>query len=195
MKPWIIVAILGAAAIVYALMLPKRKADKSSSDKDKIVQEVEATLEQYFADIERENEELVGLIAQMKQEASSKQLAQQEQLVEMRQRIIQLEQQQAQYEARMAALEEGSKHAASQPPQSVPETLGTQGSRAGDESDHNESEASAEEGLEPSIRERYPELFELHAQGKSIEGIAKRVGMQKGEVQLILQLAKQEGSL
>ncbi len=193
MKPWMIVVILGAAAIVYALMLPKRQVDKSSSDKDKMVQEVEATLEQYMADIERENEELVELISQMKQESASKQLALQEQLSEMRQRLIQLEQQTFHHEARLAAAEQGNHQAASVLLTQAQETAAAQMSLF--QQEQPKAVIMEEEAKEPSIRERYPELFELYAQGKSVDGIAKVVGMQSGEVQLILQLAKQEGSL
>jgi DNA-binding NarL/FixJ family response regulator len=42
------------------------------------------------------------------------------------------------------------------------------------------------------IQVRYSELFQLYGQGKSIEVISKKLGMNKGEVQLIIQLAKQE---
>ncbi|MGN7356039.1 DUF6115 domain-containing protein [Paenibacillus sp. SAF-054] len=193
MKPWMIVVLLGAAAIVYALMLPKRQVDKSSSDKDKMVQEVEATLEQYMSDIERENEELVDLISQMKQESASKQLVLQEQLSEMRQRLIQLEQQTFHQEARLAAAEQGNHQAASVLLTQAQEAAAAQMSLF--QQDQAKAVIIEEEAKEPSIRERYPELFELYAQGKSVDGIAKVVGMQSGEVQLILQLAKQEGSL
>jgi hypothetical protein len=47
---------------------------------------------------------------------------------------------------------------------------------------------------EDSLHYRYPELFELYNQGKSIDMIAKAVGIQRGEVQLILQLANKEES-
>jgi hypothetical protein len=42
-----------------------------------------------------------------------------------------------------------------------------------------------------TITERYAELFDLYRQGKSIEFIAKKIGMNKGEVILIIDLAKQ----
>ena len=42
------------------------------------------------------------------------------------------------------------------------------------------------------MKERYTELFLLHEQGKAIEYIAKKLNLNKGEVQLIIQLAKQE---
>lgn len=194
MKPWMIVVILGAAAIVYALMLPKRQVDKSSSDKEKLVQEVEATLEQYMADIERENEELVELISRMKQETESKQLAHQEQLAELRQRLVQLEQQTLQHEARITAAEQGTHQAAAVMLAQAQEVAAAQISRYQQKQQPSLAEHEPEP-QEPSIRDRYPELFDLYAQGKSVDGIAKVTGMQSGEVQLILQLAKQEGSL
>ena len=43
-----------------------------------------------------------------------------------------------------------------------------------------------------TIRGRYPELFNMHDKGRSVEQIAKALGMNKGEVQLILQLVRRE---
>ncbi|MDG0793571.1 hypothetical protein OMP38_24095 [Cohnella ginsengisoli] len=43
-----------------------------------------------------------------------------------------------------------------------------------------------------AIRERYAELLELYERGRSVEQVAKAMNMNKGEVQLILQLAKRE---
>lgn len=45
-----------------------------------------------------------------------------------------------------------------------------------------------------SIKDRYAELFTLHAEGKSMDAISKQTGIQRGEVQLILQLAEREES-
>lgn len=45
-----------------------------------------------------------------------------------------------------------------------------------------------------SIKDRYAELFNLHAEGKSMDAISKQTGIQRGEVQLILQLAEREDS-
>ncbi|CAI6027449.1 hypothetical protein [Cohnella sp. JJ-181] len=46
----------------------------------------------------------------------------------------------------------------------------------------------------PAIRERYAELLALYERGRSVEQVAKAMNMNKGEVQLILQLAKREVS-
>lgn len=46
-----------------------------------------------------------------------------------------------------------------------------------------------------SISERYRSVLDLHRSGKSVEYIAKKTGMNKGEVQLVLTLAKREEAL
>lgn len=43
------------------------------------------------------------------------------------------------------------------------------------------------------LQERYQELFNLYAKGKSVPYIAKKTGMNHGEIELILQLSKQGG--
>lgn len=43
-----------------------------------------------------------------------------------------------------------------------------------------------------SIKDRYSEVFHLYDEGKSVDAIAKQTGIQRGEVQLILQLAERE---
>lgn len=60
-------------------------------------------------------------------------------------------------------------------------------------------EASAENGdgtagRPAAIRDRYAQLLELHERGRSVEQVAKAMNMNKGEVQLILQLAKREAN-
>lgn len=57
-------------------------------------------------------------------------------------------------------------------------------------------DAAADIGKTPerpaAISERYAELLELYERGRSVEQVAKAMNMNKGEVQLILQLAKRE---
>ncbi|GJM83591.1 hypothetical protein HMSSN139_60870 [Paenibacillus sp. HMSSN-139] len=83
-EPWFYIVLLGAAALVYALLLPGRQA--ASAPKADMTAELEATLEQYMAEIENENQELIDMVAQMKQDFVAKQLAQQEQIAELRRR-------------------------------------------------------------------------------------------------------------
>lgn len=172
---WIYIVLLGAAALLYAVMLPKQGA--STAGREQLVQEMETTLEQYMGEIQVENGQLLELVAQMKQEQSAKQTAQQEQLSEMRQRLLAAEQQIASSEQRLQAAEKAIAATTAELTAAAMTAV-----------------AAPEKEPEPvaSIKNRYTELFEMHKSGKSIDMIAKAVGMQRGEVQLIIQLAKQE---
>ncbi|ANA83144.1 hypothetical protein C7121_17370 [Paenibacillus glucanolyticus] len=175
MGPWIYIVLLGVAAVLYAFMLPKRREESVSSER--VVKEVENTLEGYMAEIQNENEQLVELVSQMKQELRAKQQEQQEQVSDLRQRMLVMEQKMIESETRLRTTEDKLVHATS-----------LSADRAA---------ASSEAEVSPpvdSIKSRYAELFDLHGQGKSIDMIAKATGLQRGEVQLIIQLAKQEES-
>ncbi|OZB99055.1 hypothetical protein CJP46_01225 [Paenibacillus sp. XY044] len=176
------------------MILPKRKEEQSQLGS--VVKQVEATLEQYMAEIENENVELVELVSQMKQDMAAKQLSQQEQLTEMRQRLVSLEQQAAQHDTRLLQVE-------SLPAGQVTGSLGALAAAesassldlagaAGVDPDGGGDDEPAQPELQPSIKDRYPELFDLYSKGKSIDVIGKMTGMHRGEIQLILQLAKQE---
>ncbi|WP_068786024.1 hypothetical protein [Paenibacillus phocaensis] len=204
-EPWFYIVLLGAAALVYALLLPGRQ---SAAPKADMTKELEATLEQYMAEIENENQELIDMVAQMKQDFVSKQLAQQEQIAELRRRLGDAEATAKQGEARLALLEnamlEKSASAAAleqgTTPQTTPPQVEAAVAAAAAESESlpaavDSTPIPAEpEPAKEQVRDRYPELFELYGKGKSIDMIAKTMGLQRGEVQLILQLAKKEES-
>lgn len=196
--PWVFIVLLGIAALVYALLLPKRQVAEIS--KGEAAREMEATLEQYMADIEKENEELIGMIAQMKQDFAGKQLAQQELMVELRQRLGEVEVLARQSDTRLLAVEAGmQQHEFAVAEQAQPlvavaaePTLPLVPAEVQPEPVLPVAEEP--EPQEEHVRDRYPELFDLYAQGKSMDMIAKTVGLQRGEVQLILQLARKEES-
>ncbi|MUG66732.1 hypothetical protein GNP94_12040 [Paenibacillus campinasensis] len=184
MYPWIYIVLLGVAALLYAWLLPKRQ-DGSGAEQG-IVKEVESTLETYMLEIQNENEQLVELVGQMKEDHKVKLLSQQEQIKELRASMIDMERRLSESEARLQTAEAAVSAAAAN-------------YRA------LEEERGAVEGPEvleeetspppvPSIKQRYAELFDLYDQGKSIDSIAKSLGLQRGEVQVIIQLAKQEES-
>ncbi|KKO53285.1 hypothetical protein [Paenibacillus sp. DMB20] len=177
MNPWIYIVLLGIAALLYALLLPKRREESAASDQ--LVKEMESTLEQYMGEIQLENEQLLQLVGQMKQEQAAKQTAQQEQLNEIRQRLLSTEQQLAAVEQRLNEAEKSISTAVAEI------SAGSSSAAAGEEPKPQPI---------PSIKDRYYELFQMFEAGKSIDMIAKAAGMQRGEVQLIFQLAKQEES-
>lgn len=183
---WLYVVLLGAAAVVYAFLIPKGTASKASSGSDRVVREVEQTLEQYMAEMEKENDDLVNLLVQIRQETGAKQLSLQEQLGEMRNRLAEMERTAGKHEVRLEQLSSAETPFAN-----------TRVVQEAAEQSRNELVESAvvqepEEEPEDSVRNRYPQLFELHDQGKSADAIAKATGLQRGEIQLILRLAKRE---
>jgi len=213
--PWVYIVLLGLAAFVYALLLPERKS--AAQAKASVNHELEATLEQYMSDIEQENSELIDLVAQMKQDFASKQLAQQEQITELRQRVIEVElttrEQTSVVVGQIATTTPVLEVAGVDPVQETPATVILEGAHsqmgsldiqtvaalaAAQEVAFEATEPIAEPEPEPqapeSVRDRYPQLFELYSKGKSIDSIVKTLGIPRGEVQLILQLAKREES-
>lgn len=201
--PWIYIVLLGAAALVYALFLPERKAAVQTKS-DTAREDLEATLEHYMAEVEKENEELIDLVTQLKQDFTSKQLAQQEQIVELRQRLgvveLAAKQSQTDLETLGASLHEKTSTNVSAMTVSEPVTdLSETSSENQQDGKVLTKESDVPVSVEPEpatelVRDRYPELFDLYTKGKSIDMIAKTIGIQRGEVQLILQLAKREES-
>nr|WP_202894733.1 hypothetical protein [Paenibacillus sp. 23TSA30-6] len=194
---------LGAAAVVYAWVLPKRQAGRGTEEV--VVQKVEATLEQYMADIENDNDELIELVSGIKQEHAVKQASLQEQVAELRNRIVELERQAALASVSTQSVS-GSEVLHTGTPHQVVAAYGQfRNTQSAIPMQAEQSDASivavevqaplqeAEpEAQQESIRERYQELFSLYEQGKSVDYIAKQSGIQRGEVQLILQLAERE---
>ncbi|WP_433943307.1 DUF6115 domain-containing protein [Paenibacillus sp. SN-8-1] len=178
-SPWFYIVLLGAAVIGYAFFLPSRKPGREQVSSG--AADVEATLEHYMTEIERENTEIIELMAELKQDTAVKQLSLQEQVAELRTRLLEVEKLTSLQEARVGTLVSNSAQLESDKLAAAAQVV----------------EQPAEE--EPvarrnTVRDRYPELFKLYDQGKSIDGIAKVLNLQRGEVQLILQLASKEES-
>jgi hypothetical protein len=178
LQPWVYIVVLGVVAIGYALLLPARARDKNAEKHS--LKETEAALELYVADIERENEEMVKLVTGLKHQSQANQEALQEQISELRAQLAEQQQKSLQLEAAIINNKSETKEtaAADKPAEEILII-----------------EKEAQQKPVSSIKLRYPKLFELNEQGKSIDAIAKIAGLQRGEVQLILQLAKQEESV
>jgi TolA-binding protein len=189
LDPWLYIALLGAAALMYGWMLPKRGGGKSPEAV--LVKNMEATLEQYMADIGRENDELIDLVTHMKQDHASRITAIQEQISELRQRIVELER----HDRRSTDISQQTAALVSEQLNQARSGASVQEAERDIQGPVIEDHAAEEKTDEPleTIRDRYAELFMLHGQGKSLDYIARQTGMQRGEVQLILQLAEREG--
>ncbi|MEW9697693.1 hypothetical protein [Paenibacillus sp. SI8] len=197
MKPWMYVVLLGLVIIVYARFIPKKEA----TAKPNVVQEIEETIESFAAEMDEQNQALLDLFSRTRQDYEvelAKLSGRLESLEKQKQELSQeltkvhVNQQQTMRIIDPVAqdLENSSKSglpfAESQLLTPIETSLLLQ-----DEAKIEEvEEVPSFPGL--SMKARYAELFSLHNQGKGVEAIAKKLGLNKGEVNLILQLSKQE---
>jgi ABC-type transporter Mla subunit MlaD len=172
MQPYLqYIVLLGAVVIAYAIIMPRKK--QHAALPAQTVQNMETALEQFMENMEKDNQELVQLVAKAQQETKSD-------ADRNEQRIIALERKCDRLTEQLELALSSSASPVAQPVQNIQAV---------------EMEAvklSNEAKQLNKIQVRYSELFQLYGQGKSIEVISKKLGMNKGEVQLIIQLAKQE---
>ncbi|WP_027090843.1 DUF6115 domain-containing protein [Cohnella thermotolerans] len=196
MEPWVTLVLTGVAIAGYGWLLPKSGA-KASADGSAL--RGEEAYDRLLEDLEAENRELLDAVAIFKKE-------QEEKVGLLSRRIRELEMQMAERPDRGSPADAPPRSAA-QPPSQAPsdpaavaappaageaaDSTPVPGSEAGEEAG---PAARSEEALAAAdtIGSRYAELLDLHRRGRSIEQIAKTLGMNKGEVQLILQLARRE---
>lgn len=105
MQPWIYIVLVGAVAIVYALILPARRKEDGSEKQS--LKDTEAALELYMADLERENSEMLELVSSIKQQSQSTKAALQEEISELREQVAVLHKSTALLDARLTAEEKG----------------------------------------------------------------------------------------
>ncbi|MCC2686323.1 MAG: hypothetical protein K0R75_3222 [Paenibacillaceae bacterium] len=198
-SPWLYIVLVGLVLIVYSRFLPR---SAGSSKQGQSTKEFQESLDNFAAVMDNENRELVQLISSMRREHE-------QQTGGLTMRIQRLEQQLSEQEIRFAKLSRitddlvdrearNSFHRTSPPPvEPVPQAVPPAAIPI--EMNGAQPQQPAPPGTgQPSlmrIKERYSELFDLHNQGKSVDFIAKKLNMNKGEINLILQLARQEERL
>lgn len=167
MQPYLpYLLMLGAVVIVAALATPRKK--QLAGLPEQTVQNMEIALEQFMENMEKENQELMQLVEEAQRSAKAESELKNKRIDALEQKCGRLSEQLQQLQHRAAA----QAQSASVPAEAI--------------------EKPAAAAHRNTIQTRYPELFQLYDQGKSIEAISKKLGMNKGEVQLIIQLAKQE---
>ena len=178
--PWQLIALLGAVIAAAALLMPRRRAG-SRPDEASAVQ-LQTALEQFMETMEADNREIAESIAGLQKRVREENEGRDERIAALERRTAELEQMLGRTERRLEERLGGLRSGVPAAPE--PAADGRPGESEGEDAKHDR--------IEPSIRDRYAELFALHAQGKSVEAIARQTGMNKGEVMLILQLAKRE---
>lgn len=193
---WLYIVLLGLVLVVYARLLPKREADSRQSN---VIKEIEVTMEQFSADLEEENERVLELVSDMKKKHDM-------QTASLQDRIDALERQNRAMNEQLASLVRSEQSRKVEPPAAEPVVYNrppvfpgnptaaapVPASATGDRTAEAEPSSPEAESGPMNIRKRYANVFELYDQGKSTEYIAKKLEMNKGEVMLIVQLAKRE---
>jgi hypothetical protein len=177
--PWQLIVLLGAVIAAVALLMPRRKA--GSRPDEASAAQLQTALEQFMEAMEADNREIAESIAGMQKRAREENAGRDERIAALERRAAELEKLLNQAERRLDERIDapGGKARA-------------EAADAGEQAAEPEIAGEPPVSGEPTIRTRYAELFALHEQGKSVDAIARQTGMNKGEVMLILQLAKQE---
>lgn len=188
-QPWIYIVLAGLVLIVYARISPKKQ--EAAGREKKMLSEMEQTIEHFAAELEEQNQALIEMFAETKKEYELHH-------AKLALRLEQLEKQNDLLQQRVGELssrEPGSRSASV--PQ--PEAGVSSGPSGHEEAARGQASAlylAAEPEPAPAslmnVKERYSELFQLYSQGKSTDVIAKKLGMNKGEINLIVQLAERE---
>ncbi|OXM84696.1 DUF6115 domain-containing protein [Paenibacillus rigui] len=190
-QPWVYIVLFGLVFIVYAKIMPKSSAEKGQQSPS--IHEIEQTMDHFASELEEQNRVLLQQLAGMKQdyELQASKLDARVEKLEAEQGTLQQE-----YMKLNVAYEELEQKSLRQTDlTSAPQFVN--GTNLQNAIDTNEAslEEQQPEPSSVSMKGRYTELFALYEQGKSTESIAKKLNMTKGEVNLIIQLAKQEEKL
>ncbi|MFC6331139.1 DUF6115 domain-containing protein [Paenibacillus septentrionalis] len=192
MQAWQYVALLGAVVAVAAFLLPRGTEKQKNAGSGAQMEQLELAFEQFMNNMEQEHNDLVKMLTQSLQQLREEDRVKREALARLEQRNAQAEEQLSKLAQQIAVLEAKLQMLTAQPEKlqalasPTSETASQVGQGVGAEVEE------AEEWPADSIKKRYAELLDMHHAGKSIETIARKLGKNKGEVQLILQLAMQE---
>lgn len=194
LKDWHIIVLLGITIVLYARIFMKNDSSASPA----LTREMEETFEQFASELEEENRQILDHILRLKNgyETETARLAG---------RLERLEQQ---VDALVAAesKEIAPPNATARSEESAPRIAAPVIRHATVPLVHKNDSAEKVEfdgAVQPtrieesspaprSVKERYDQLFRWYDEGKSIDWISKKSGMQVGEIQLILKLARQE---
>ncbi|ANE47564.1 hypothetical protein SY83_16175 [Paenibacillus swuensis] len=191
MNSWAYIALLGSVVAVFASMMPRRS---HVQDQGATMKEFDESLGHFMGEMEQENKELLSLLAALK----NNQASDHQRLLH---RVEQLEKENAGLSAKVSLLSETlqawkAPRAYADEPAAAETLMHSDLNLEQSPEIHSENEQAALlSASSMNIKERYHEVFRLYEQGKSTEYIARTLSMNKGELQLILQLGQQEASM
>lgn len=186
-QPWLYVVLLGFACWMISRFVPKQETSSLTAKK------MEESLEFFTAALEEENKELLESVALMKSD-------QEEQIRGLASRIDKLERISEENSQTVQGLGTivNRRLTVEESRRNGNEAAAARLDRQTSPNEQNvtipETDAGEEMAALLDVKGRYGELFDMHSQGKSVEYIAKKLGMNKGEISLILHLNRKEES-
>ncbi|MGO4543904.1 hypothetical protein AB4Z29_03835 [Paenibacillus sp. 2TAB23] len=196
MQPYLqYIILLGAVVIVGGLVMPRKKQEMAARPQS--MENMENALEQFMENMEKDNEELVLLVRNSQEESKSDAVRKEQRIAQLEARCEQLTEQlqdtltKVSKSGSLPAIESAQNASIDSNHTQYPVPSQQEAMRLPEAEAQIEAQVEAASDKQ-SIQSRYKDLFSLYEQGKSIEIISKKLGMNKGEVQLIIQLSKQE---
>jgi hypothetical protein len=183
-QPWLYIVLFGLIFIVYAKIIPKTNTVKGQSNPT--IHEIEEAMEHFTAELDEQNQALIQMLAETKRdyEVQTAKLTSRVEILEKQ--SIHTNQELSKLGFAYEELQKKALHKSEAAP-----ILDTQLPAVSVESVVDEIDSP----ITMNLKTRYAELFALYEQGKSTEYMAKKLNMNKGEINLIFQLAKQEERL
>ncbi|KEQ27521.1 hypothetical protein ET33_19960 [Paenibacillus tyrfis] len=185
------IVLVGLLIVVYAKIIP-RKSEGAAKPDGAIVKEMEQAMDHLAMELEEQNKALIELFSGTKQ-------TYEEHTAKLTSRVETLEKQcqELRHELGRLTFSEEQRRLSlqanvSKQGEALGASAGAAVSQADTESAVPDTQPEAANKAAMNMKERYAELFGLYESGKSTDYIAKKLGMNKGEISLILQLAKQE---
>ncbi|HEX7057959.1 MAG TPA: hypothetical protein VF260_12300 [Bacilli bacterium] len=177
---WQLTILLAAFILAAGYYFARRKSARNSKQ---LLNGMEDTLIQFTQELEEDNIRLLREFADMKTELENR-------LHHLAGRVELLEKQVT--ECLQAPLKLRAETAGHSPRQATAEVATLQLSQPDTSAALEQDAGNHSADARQNMKERYKNLFALRQSGKSIEQIAKKLGINKGEVELIIKLAKQE---
>jgi hypothetical protein len=187
---WIVIVLLGVVVILYAFLLPKTAPRKMVDEE--VLDSVEGTLQHFIEEMDQENKEFARMVGEMKREHERKTNILLDRIEFLERKTTNLTEElssgaKSRTRSDSIAVEADSKQGLTQ---AIPAE-----SRSNPSPGEPQTQAHSQTLQAPgrsTVKSRYQDVFEMYDSGKSIEYIAKKLGTNKGEIQLIVQLAKRE---
>jgi hypothetical protein len=193
-QPWVYVVLIGLVLIVFSRI--GLKTGSNTPMNASVLKDFEEVVDVFAVDMEEQNQALIKIFADTKQEYEV-QIAKGTGRIEVLEKQLQeLTQEVGKLNLKLTtSIERPTETYTRKAVQKKSTLIEPVSAEAEVQPVHVPAAQTETSAVRQTLKDRYSELFTYHEQGKSIEYIAKKLHMNKGEVNLIIQLSKQEERL